>query len=154
MQLVNALSVLAVLCTGVVYGVDVFFAAIGQRALAQSDDAAIADVMGHLHQVADARMPIFGVTGLLATIALAAISPLGSPVSWLTLSAIVGLLVQLSLYLIVAKPINTKMTKAVQRKEVLIDIRELQNRWDSVIVARAIAMTLAMGCLVTAASLI
>jgi hypothetical protein len=58
MQLVNALSVLAVLCTGVVYGVDVFFAAIGQRALAQSDDAAIADVMGRLHQVADA-MPIY-----------------------------------------------------------------------------------------------
>jgi hypothetical protein len=154
MQFVNALSVLAVLCTGVVYGVDVFFAAIGQRALAESDDAAIADVMGRLHQVSDARMPIFGVTGLLAMIALAAISPIGTPVSWLTLSAIMGLLVQLSLYLIVAKPINTKMTKAVQRKEVLTDIRELQNRWDSVIVARAIAMTLAMGCLVTAASLL
>ncbi len=154
MQLVNALSVLAVLCTGVVYGVDVFFAAIGQRALAQSDDAAIADVMGRLHQVADARMPIFGVTGLLATIALATISPLGTPVSWLTLSAIVGLLVQLSLYLTVAKPINTKMTKAVQRKEILTNTRELQNRWDSVIVARAIAMTLAMGCLVTVTGLL
>jgi Domain of unknown function (DUF1772) len=153
MQLVNALSVLAVLCTGVVYGVDVYFAAIGQRALAQSDDAAIANVMGRLHQVSDARMPIFGVTGLLATIALAAISPLGTPVSWLTLIAIAGLLVQLTLYLTVAKPINTKMTKAVQRKEVLTDIRELQHRWDSVIVARAIAMTLAMGCLVTATSL-
>ena len=49
MQFVNALFVLAVLCTGVVYGVDVFFAVIGQRALAESDDAAIADVMGRLH---------------------------------------------------------------------------------------------------------
>jgi hypothetical protein len=117
--------VLAVLCTGVVYGVDVFFAALGQRALAQSNDAGIADVMGGLHQVSDARMPIFGVTGLLATIALAVISPIGTPVSWLTLSATAGLLVQLSLYLTVAKPINTKMTKAVQRKEVLTDIREL-----------------------------
>lgn len=77
---------LAVLCTGVVYGVDVFFAVIGQRALAESDDAAIADVMGRLHQVSDTRMPIFGVTGLLAMIALAAISPIGTPVSWLTLS--------------------------------------------------------------------
>jgi uncharacterized membrane protein len=154
MQLVNALSVLAVLCTGVVYGVDVFFAAIGQRALARSNDAAIADVMGRLHQVSDARMPIFGVTGLLATIALVAISPFGTPVSWLALIAIVGLLVQLSLYLTVAKPINTKLTKAAQRKEVLTNTRELQNRWDSVIVARAIAMTLAMGCLVTATSLL
>ena len=154
MQFVNALSLLAVLCTGVVYGVDVFFAVIGQRALAESNDAAIADVMGRLHQVSDARMPIFGVTGLLATIALAAISPIGTPVSWLTLSAIAGLLIQLSLYLTVAKPINTKLTKAVQRKEVLTNTRELQNRWNSVIVARAIAMTLAMGCLVTATSLL
>lgn len=153
MQFVDALSVLAILCTGVVYGVDVFFAVIGQRALAESDDAAVGDIMGRLHQVADARMPIFGVIGLLATITLAVLSPIGTPVSWLTLVAIAGLLVQLSLYLIVAKPINTKMTKAVQRKEVLTDIRELQNRWDSVIGVRAIAMTLAVGCLVTAASL-
>ncbi|MBD3886680.1 DUF1772 domain-containing protein [Phormidium tenue FACHB-886] len=153
MQFANTLPVLAVLCTGVVYGVDVFFAVVGRRALAESDNAAIADVMGRLHQVADARMPIFGVTGLLATIALAAVSPIGTPASWLALSAIAGLLVQLSLYLVVAKPINTKMTEAAQRKEVLSDIRELQNRWDSVIVARAIAMTLAVSCLVTAASL-
>ena len=78
MQFVNALSVLAVLCTGVIYGVNVFFSVIGQRALAESDDAAIADVIGRLHQVSDARMPIFGVTELLATIALAAISPIGT----------------------------------------------------------------------------
>jgi formate-dependent nitrite reductase cytochrome c552 subunit len=71
----------------------------------------------------------------------------------LTLITIVGLLVQLSLYLVVAKPINTKMTEAAQQKEILSDIRELQNRWDSVIVARAMAMTLAVSCLVTAASL-
>jgi len=67
--------------------------------------------------------------------------------------AIAGLLVQLSLYLIVAKPINTKMTEAVQQKEVPSDLREFQNRWDSVIVPRAIAMTVAVSCLVTAASL-
>jgi hypothetical protein len=153
MQFVDALFVLAVLCTGVVYGVDVFFAVVGQRALAESEDAAIANVMGHLHQVADARMPLFGVTGLLAAIALAAVSPVGTPLSWLTLIAIAGLLVQLSLYLTVAKPINTKMTEAVQQNVVLADIRELQHSWDRVIVARAIAMTLAVSCLVTAASL-
>lgn len=153
MQFVDALPVLAVLGTGVVYGVDVFFAIIGRRALAESSDAAIADVMGRLHQVADARMPIFGVIGLLATIALATVSPIGTITSWLTLMAIALVLVQLSLYLTVAKPINTKMTQAAQRKEVLSDIRELQNRWDSVIVARAMAMTLAVACLITAASL-
>lgn len=128
MQFVDALSALAIVCTGVVYGVDVFFAVIGQRALADSNDAAIADVMGRLHRVADARMPIFGVIGLLTTITLAVLSPIGTLVSWLTLIAIAGLLVQLSLYLIVAKPINTKMTEAVRHKAVLTDIRELQNR--------------------------
>jgi hypothetical protein len=153
MHFVDALCVLAVLCTGVVYGVDVFFAVIGRRALAESDDAAIADVIGRLHQVADARMPIFGALGLLATISLATVSPLGTLASWLTLIAIASLLVQLSLYLTVAKPINIKMTEAVQRKEVLANIRELQHRWDSIIVARAIAMTVAMSCLVTVASL-
>jgi hypothetical protein len=153
MQFVDALLVLAVLSTGVVYGVDVFFAIIARRALAESSDAAIADVMGRLHQVADARMPIFGVIGLLAMIAFAAVSPFGTTSSWLTLIAISSVLVQLSLYLIVAKPINTKMTEASQRKQVLSDIRELQNRWDSVIVARAVAMALTVGCLITAASL-
>jgi hypothetical protein len=98
-------------------------------------------------------MPIFGVMGLLATSAFAAVSPIGTTTSWLTLIAITGVLVQLSLYLTVAKPINTKMTEAAQRKQVLSDIRELQNRWDSVIVARAMAMTLAVGCLIMAASL-
>jgi uncharacterized membrane protein len=154
MQFINVLSVVAVLSTGVVYGVDVFFAMVGQRALAESDDASIAGVMGRFHQVADARMPIFGVTGLLATILLATLSPIGTLASWLMFTAIAGLLVQLSLYLTVAKPINTAMTGAVQRKEVLTNIRELQNRWDSVIGVRAIAMTLAVGCLVTAVRLL
>lgn len=153
MQFVDALPVLAVLCTGVVYGVDVFFAVIGRQALAESSDAAIVDVMGRIHQVADARMPIFGVTGLFATIAFAVVSPIGTPVSWLTLIAIASLLVQLGLYLTVAKPINTTMAEATQRKAVPSDLRELQNRWDSVIGARAIAMTLAVGCLVMATNL-
>jgi hypothetical protein len=83
--------------------------------LSESNDATIADFMGRLHQVTDARMPIFGVTGLLATIAFAAVSPIGTTTSWLTLMAIALVLVQLSLYLTVAKPINTKMSEAAQQ---------------------------------------
>ncbi|MEM9008777.1 MAG: hypothetical protein AAGE59_35360, partial [Cyanobacteria bacterium P01_F01_bin.86] len=90
MQFINVLPVLAVLCTGVVYGVDVFFAVIGRRALAESTDAAIVDVIGRIHQFADARMPFLGVTGLLATIAFAVTSPTGTLVSWLALIAIAG----------------------------------------------------------------
>ncbi|MEM9807950.1 MAG: DUF1772 domain-containing protein [Cyanobacteria bacterium P01_D01_bin.56] len=153
MQFYDALPVLAVLCTGVVYGVDVFFAVIGRRALAESTDASIVDVMGRIHQFADTRMPVFGVTGLLATISFAVVSPVGTLVSWLALIAIAGWLVQLILYLTVAKPINTNMTEAAQQREVPANLRELQNRWDSVIGARAIAMTLSIGCLVIATSL-
>jgi hypothetical protein len=148
--LTDFLLILAILSTGVVYGVDIFFAVIGRRALAQSSDAAIADVMGHLHEVADARMPVFGITGMLATLAFAIVVQLGTTSSWLALIGLAGLLTQLALYLSVAKPVNTKMTKAIQQGQILADIRDLQNRWDSVIISRALAMTLAVTCLTAA----
>ena len=150
MWLPNCLLILAILSTGVVYGVDVFFAVIGQRALAQSGDAAIAEVMGHLHEVADARMPVFAATGMIATLALAILSPVGTTLSWLALISLAGLFAQLALYLAVAKPINAEMTRAIQQGQVLADIRDLQNRWDSVIVGRALAMTIAIFCLTAA----
>ncbi|HIK19138.1 MAG TPA: DUF1772 domain-containing protein [Leptolyngbyaceae cyanobacterium M33_DOE_097] len=149
-SLANGLLVLAILNVGVVYGVDVFFAVIGRSALAQSSEEAIADVMGHLHKVADARIPIFGGAGILATLAFAIVAPFGTTASWLALVALVGLLIQLTLYLTVAKPINSKMTQAIQQGKTLIGIRNLQSRWDSVIVGRALAMTLAITCLVVA----
>ncbi len=144
------LLILAVLSVGVVYGVDVFFFVVGRPALAQSSDAAIADVMGHLHGVADTRMPVFGIAGLLATLAFAIVVHLGTASSWLALIALAGLLTQLVLYTAVAKPVNTKMTEAIQQGQILADIRDLQNRWDSVIISRALAMTLAIVCLTAA----
>lgn len=150
LSLTDGLLVLAILNVAVVYGVDVFFAVIGRPALAQSSDAAIADVMGHLHKVADARMPIFGGSGMIATLAFAIAVQVGTTSSWLALIAFAGLLAQLALYLTVAKPINSKMTQAIQQGETLIDIRNLQRRWDSVIIGRALAMTLAITCLVIA----
>ncbi|NJL38271.1 MAG: DUF1772 domain-containing protein [Leptolyngbyaceae cyanobacterium RM2_2_4] len=148
--LTNGLLILAIASVGVVYGVDVFFAVIGRRALAHSSDAAIAEVMGRFHEVADARMPVFGVSGVLATIAFAILVGWGTVPSWLSLVALAGLLIQLGLYLVIAKPINTKMTEAIQKGQILAEIRDLQNRWDSVIIARALVMTLAIGCLTTA----
>jgi hypothetical protein len=149
-MLANVLLILAILSAGVVYGVDVFFAVVGRPALAASEDKAIANVMGHLHKIGDARMPIFGVLGILTTLG-AVISQIGTRSSWLALTALAGLLIQLSLYLTVAKPINQKMTEALQLGTVPDNIRELQNRWDSAIVGRALAMTLAIGCLVAGA---
>ncbi len=152
--LANALLILSILSAGVVYGVDVFFAVVGRPALAVSHDAAIANVMGHLHKTADARMPVFGILGVLATLSFAIVTQVGTTASWLALIALGGLLIQLSLYLTVAKPVNQKMTEALQLGKVPDDIRDLQNRWDSVIVGRALAMTLAIGCLSAAGVLI
>jgi hypothetical protein len=149
-MLVNTLLIVAILSVGVVYGVDVFFAVVARSALAASDDGAIANIMGHIHRIADARMPLFGVLGVLATLAFAIATHLGTRASWIALMALAGLLIQLSLYLTVARPVNKKMTEAVELGKVPDNIRELQNRWDSVIVGRALAMTLAMALLVAA----
>jgi Domain of unknown function (DUF1772) len=146
----NALLVFAIAAVGVVYGVDVFFAVVGRRALAHSSDAAIAEVMGRFHEVADARMPVFGVSGVLATIAFVIVVGWGTAPSLLALVALAGLLIQLGLYLAIAKPINAKMTQAIQKGQILAEIRDLQNRWDRVIIARALAMTLAIVCLAAA----
>ena len=147
----NGLLVLAIAAVGVVYGVDVFFAVVGRRALAHSSDAAIAEVMGRFHEVADARISVFGVSGVLATIALVIVVGWGTVPSLLALVALAGLLIQLGLYLAIAKPINAKMTQAIQKGQILVEIRDLQNRWDRVITVRALAMMLAMVCLIAAA---
>ncbi|MEA5449990.1 hypothetical protein VB780_15525 [Leptolyngbya sp. CCNP1308] len=152
-MLADVLLMLAVLSAGVVYGVDVFFAVVGRPALAASDEQAIANVMAHLHRVADARMPIFGALAVLSTAAVAATSPLGSLSSGLAIAALAGLLVQLGLYLRVAKPVNEAMKAATQQGTPLDNPRALQNRWDSVIVGRAIAMTWAMACLLAVGAL-
>jgi hypothetical protein len=47
----DGLACVAVLSIGVVYGTDAFFALIGRKALAHSSEAAIADVIGHVHEV-------------------------------------------------------------------------------------------------------
>ena len=149
----NVLLAISILSSGVVYGTDVFFAVVGRPAAAASSDAAVANVMANIHKVADARMPIFGGLGILSTLALAVVNPIGTPTSWLALIALVSLLTQLSLYLLVDKPVNQKMKKALQLGEVPSDIRHLQNRWDSVIVGRAVSMALVLLCLTMASIL-
>jgi hypothetical protein len=85
---VKGLACLAILSVGVTYGTDTFFAVIGRKALAQSSERAITDVIGHVHEVADARMPIFGVLGLLASLAFLVIAGLGTAASTLGLIAV------------------------------------------------------------------
>jgi hypothetical protein len=142
----------ALLSTGVVYGTDVFFALVARPALRRADDASMTRVLGHLHAVGDARMPLFGATGLLATagLALAAGGWHTRPGS-LALLALLGLLTHLLVYLRVAKPVNEAQTAAAQHDIIPPDARALQTRWDSVIGLRAGALTLAMIALLAAA---
>ena len=65
-QVLTALSVLAV---GIVYGTDVFSAIVLRPALALVDDRTLVSTMGRVHDVADKRMPVPGVVGLMSAIA-------------------------------------------------------------------------------------
>ncbi|RZK54165.1 MAG: DUF1772 domain-containing protein [Hymenobacter sp.] len=143
------LVALALLSSGVVYGVDVFFALVARPALRRADEASLTQVLGHLHAVADARMPLFGVTALLSTGGLCWVAG-----GWATLSgrlallALAGLLTQLAAYVRVAQPVNKRQTAAALQRQTPPDARALQDRWDSVIGLRAAALTVAVAALI------
>lgn len=145
-----SLLLVSVLSTGVLYGTDVFFAVVGRDALAKSSTACLADVVAHLHEVADERMPVFGVLGLVATLGFGLSVGLLTPSGQLSLVALTALLAQLGLYLAVARPVNRRMVQALQSGQPLPDARALQERWDSVIVPRALSMAVALGALLAA----
>lgn len=142
------LLTIAILTTGIIYGTDVFFAIVGKKASHMSDDSSIADLLGHIHLVADKRIPIIGITSVISTslfIFLIGINPISGKLAGMSL---LFLLIHLTFYLRVAKPINKKMSSAAVRKITLHNIRILQNRWDSVILYRAISLTIALLLLV------
>lgn len=147
-----ALVALALLSSGVVYGTDVFFALVARAALRRVDEASLTQVMGHLHAVADARMPLVGATALLSTGGLFfAAGGWATLPGRLALLALAGLLTQLAAYLLVAQPVNQRQTAAALQRQTLPDARNLQRRWDSVIGLRAGALTVAVAALIGAA---
>jgi dihydrodipicolinate synthase/N-acetylneuraminate lyase len=141
------LVVVALLSAGVVYGTDVFFAVVGRPALKRTSDAGLTEVMGRLHEVGDIRMPMFGATALVSTLALVFTTGIGSSSSLLALLALAGLGTQLVSYLGVARAVNMAQTAAAQQGITPPNARELQRRWESVITLRAV------GTLVGVASL-
>ena len=148
----SGLVALALLSSGVVYGTDVFFALVARPALRRVDDASLTQVLGHLHAVADARMPLFGATALLSTGGLFFVAG-GWPTlpGRLALLALAGLLTQLAAYLLVAQPVNKRQTAAALQRQTPPDARALQDRWDSVIGLRAGGLTVAVAALIGAA---
>ena len=141
MTVINGVLVLTgLLSAGVVYGTDVFFAVVGRTALAHTSEAALSETMGRLHEGGDARMPVFGATALVSTLALVFTTGWGSRPSLFAGLAFVGLVTQLAAYLRVAQPINRAQTAAARQGVTPSAARDLQTRWDSVITLRAVGM--------------
>ena len=105
------------------------------------------ETMGRLHEVADRRMPIFGVAGIVGALASIAFSRASLP--W-ALSAVAVQIIWIVVYRIVAAPVNAELTRHARAGSVPDDARALQARWESVIVARVLLMGVAVIALSTA----
>jgi hypothetical protein len=142
-----ALTIPACLAIAVVLGTDVFFTVVGRAALARASAPAVLEVMGHLHAVADRRMPLFGATGVVGTGLLVAFGP---QVRVLAAVSLAAQLLFLALYLTIAKPINTRMTAAIGTGAGSHDVRALQTRWESILIPRATLLAIALCSLLLA----
>jgi hypothetical protein len=131
----------AILGAAAVYGTDVFFCVVGRTALAHVSDAALVETMGRLHEVADRRMPIFGVLGIAGALASLAFWRVSWP--W-ALSAVAAQVLWIVVYRSVAAPVNAELTRHVRSGLVPINARALQARWDGVIVLRVVLMGVAV----------
>ena len=64
----------ALLGAAAVYGTDVFICVVGRAELNRVSDSALVETTGRFHEVADRRMPIFGVIGIVGALASIAFS--------------------------------------------------------------------------------
>ena len=134
----------AVLSAGIIYGTDGFHAIAGKKALSLSKDSSLADVVGHTHHVADKRMPVVGVTSIICTVLFLLINRANTTLVIFSGAALTMLLAHLALYLVIAKPVNAKISAAAVSNTVPPDIRQLQKKWDSAIFYRTAFLALAM----------
>jgi hypothetical protein len=104
-------------------------------------DAALVEVTGRLHEVADRRMPIFGVVGIGA--ALVSIIFSRAYLLW-ALSAVFAQVVFIVVYRRVSAPVNAELTRHARAGSVPADARALQARWDSVIAVRVFLVGFAL----------
>lgn len=131
---VGLVSAAGVSSTAVVFGTDVFFLTVGRTALRAASSAAGTEVMGFIHMVADARMPVWGATAVLTNLALAAVSPSAErPYYAVSLSALV---LHVVCYGVLSKPINRVQTEAARAGRTLDDARALQASWDRSLLIR------------------
>jgi hypothetical protein len=142
------LSLVGILGTAVVLGTDMFFLTIGRSALRLASPAAVTEVMGFFHMFADARMPIWGISAILANLLLAVFNRGGE--RWLYLASLLMLILFVILYNLLSKPMNRIQTEAAKTGKRLDNGRELQASWDRVLWIRVplLVVSLLAQCLV------
>jgi Domain of unknown function (DUF1772) len=137
----------AILAVAVVFGTDVFFTVVGRAALARTSTPAMLETMGRVHEVADRRMPAFGILGIAGCLVAFALAPASRLLAGAALAA---QLVWLAVYFAVAKPLNTKMSAAARAGTSSADARGWQARWETVLVPRSLLMAVALVALLLA----
>lgn len=150
--IVRAIAMIALLATAVVYGTDVFCAAVLRPALASVDDRALVAVAGRVHRYGDRRMPVPGVLGLVAAALSAALAAVGA--YWAQAiaagTALVVLIAWTVLYARISAPINRELTAAADAGNSFPHGRALQTDWDRIIGIRATLQGVAVAALCVA----
>jgi hypothetical protein len=146
------LSLAGILCTAVVCGTDMFFLTVGRPALRLASASAGTEVMGFFHMFGDARMPIWGVSAILANLLLTGLSR--SEQRWFYFASLLMLILFVICYLRLSKPINQIQTRAAKTGESLNNGRELQASWDRSLIIRVplLVVSLLAQCLVLLAA--
>jgi lysylphosphatidylglycerol synthetase-like protein (DUF2156 family) len=141
-------SLAGILSTAVVCGADMFFLTVGRPALRLASSSAGTEVMGFLHLFADARMPIWGVSAMVANLLLAVLTR--GEQRWLYLASLLMLILFVIGYSRLSKPINQIQTEAARKRETLDNGRELQASWDRSLIIRVplLVVSLLAQCLV------
>jgi hypothetical protein len=141
-------SLVGILSTAVVLGTDMFFLTVGRPALRLASSSAGTEVMGFLHMIADARMPIWVGAAILSNLLVAVFSR--SEQRWFYFASLLMLILFVIGYLRLSKPINQIQTEAAKTGKSLNNGRELQASWDRSLIIRVplLVVSLLAQCLV------
>jgi len=142
-SLATAAALIAIATAAVIYGTDIFSALVLRPAVVGAADASVADLIGRIHEYGDRRLPVPGAVSIIAAALATAVS--GSTTTHIAgATALAALLAWLAIYLRVSAPINRQLRAAAATHTVPPHTRSLQQRWDSVIWARAALQAVAL----------
>src|SRR5215470_2919569 len=143
---IDALAIVAALCTAVIFGTDVLAAVVLRPAFRDLDDATLVRITGLSHRFGTERLPFPGILSVVAAVATAAVAfAAGIPQAGTVAAAgLACLLVWLILFNRISLPINKALIAANESGETLPDARALQDRWESIIDLRSVLQGLAL----------